>query len=177
MYVAYAPPGSFVLYFAVVLAKYRHACSRLSILRRTNDQTSHHGFMMYTYNVQLIALFDRRVSRFSEGISCTNPAGSAMAKFDFRSMMLFSFPAHELANMNSRPRAIVSTTTGPYLVNHVVSKDDRTWAAPLYPKKGSVVFCTNSNHGFESHTKSRMMFSKTTSTSRLLVSTTGTMIV
>ena len=91
--------------------------------------------------------------------------------------MLYSFPARELANVNWRLKGILDKASGPYLVNHVVSKDDETWVALLYPKKGSVVFCRNSDHGFESHTKSRMMFSKTTSTSRLLVSTTGIMIV
>ncbi|KIW00292.1 uncharacterized protein PV09_08182 [Verruconis gallopava] len=57
-------------------------------------------------------------------------------KFDFNSIMMYSFPEQVLASNDPKLKEVVGKAVLPYPVNNDLSADDKSWIQLLYPKKG-----------------------------------------
>jgi astacin (peptidase family M12A) len=56
--------------------------------------------------------------------------------FDFKSIMLYSFPQNVLASNDPMVKELAGKAGKPYPVNSDLSEDDKTWIQLLYPKSG-----------------------------------------
>jgi hypothetical protein len=54
-------------------------------------------------------------------------------KFDFQSIMMYSFPRQILAKDDPKVKGIKRKAEEPYPVNSKLSRDDKAWVALLYP--------------------------------------------